>query len=121
VRSDLWKAYEDKHKWTDLSYSIGFQVKEDGTIADVQFGGPAQKAGVAPAVKVIAVDGRQFTPTVVREAVAAQKPVELLVKDGEYYKTYRVDYTGGERYPHLVRDSASADLLTGIISAKVKK
>ena len=121
VRSDLWKAYEDKHKWTDLSYSIGFQVKEDGTIADVQFGGPAQKAGVAPAVKVIAVDGRQFTPTVVREAVAAKKPVELLVKDGEYYKTYRVDYTGGERYPHLVRDSASADLLTGIISAKVKK
>jgi len=121
VRSDLWKAYEDKHKWTDLSYSIGFQVKEDGTIADVQFGGPAQKAGVAPAMKVIAVNGRQFTPTVVREAVAAKKPVELLVKDGEYYKTYRVDYTGGERYPHLVRDSASADLLTGIISAKVKR
>jgi predicted metalloprotease with PDZ domain len=120
VRSDLWKAYEDKRKWTDLSYSIGLQVKEDGTIADVQYGGPAQKAGVAPAVKVIAVNGRQFTPTVVREAVAAKKPVELLVKDGEYYKTYRVEYTGGERYPHLARDSASPDLLTAIISAQVK-
>jgi predicted metalloprotease with PDZ domain len=121
VRSDFWKAYEDKRKYADLSYSIGLQVKEDGMIADVTFGGPAQKAGVAPAVKLIAVNGRQFTQTALRETVAARKPIELLVKDGEYYKSYRMDYTGGERYPHLVRDGASADLLTAIISAKVKK
>jgi hypothetical protein len=30
---------------------------------------------------------------------------------------HRVDYHGGERYPHLVRDGPSADLLSEIIKA----
>src|SRR5215471_4211802 len=114
VRSDFWKAYEDKRKFSDLTYSVGLRVREDGTFEDVRFAGPAQKAGVTPSVKVIAVNGRQFTPTVIREAVAAAKPVELLIKDGEFYKTFRVDYSGGEKYPHLVRDESKPDLLTGI-------
>jgi predicted metalloprotease with PDZ domain len=118
VRSDFWKAYEDKRKFTDLSYSIGVQAKEDGTLVDVRYGGPAQKAGIAPSVKLVAVNGRQFTPTVLREAIAAAKPLDLLVKDGEFYKTYRVDYTGGEKYPHLVRDNSQPDLLTSIIAGK---
>src|SRR5689334_19596037 len=118
VRSDFWKAYEDRRKFSDLSFSIGMQVKEDGTIQDVKFAGPAQKAGVTPAVKVIAVNGRQFTATVIRDAIAARKPVELLVKDGEFYKTFHVDYAGGEKYPHLTRVDGKPDLLTAIISAK---
>jgi predicted metalloprotease with PDZ domain len=126
VRSDFWKAYEDKIKAVDLTYSIGIQVRtEDGTIADVRFGGPAQKAGVAPSVKLIAVNGRQFNPTVLREAVAktasGAKPIELLVKNGEFYQTFKVEYQGGEKYPHLVRDSAAPDLLTAIITSKTRK
>lgn len=121
VRSDFWKANEEERKVTSLMYSIGIVVREDGTIGDVQYGGPAQKAGVAPAVKLIAVNGRQYTPTVLREAVGRNKPVDLLVKNGEFYQTFHVDYTGGEKYPHLVRDEASPDLLTQIISPKVKR
>jgi hypothetical protein len=48
------------------------------------------------------------------------KPIELLVKDGEYYKTHRVDYHGGEKYPHLERDASKPDLLTKIIEARTK-
>ena len=123
VRSDFWKAYEDKIKAVDLSYSLGFQVKaDDGTIADVRYGGPAQKAGVTPAVKLIAINGRQFNPTVLREAVAKtatdSKPLELLVRNGEFYQTFRVSYQGGERYPHLMRDGSAPDLLTEITKAK---
>jgi predicted metalloprotease with PDZ domain len=122
VRSDYWKAHEDDRKTTDMSYSIGLIVHEDGTIGDVRYGGPAQKAGVAPAVKLIAVNGRQFTPTVLREAVGTNKPVDLLVKNGEFYQTFHVDYSGGEKYPHLVRDNdVSADLLTQVIAPKVKR
>ena len=121
VRSDFWKAYEDRHKFADLSYSIGLIVREDGTIQDALYGGPAQKAGVAPAVKLIAANGRQFTPVVLREAVAARKAVDLLVKDGEFYKTFRVEYTGGERYPHLVRDESKADLLSLIVASKATR
>jgi predicted metalloprotease with PDZ domain len=107
-----------------LSYSIGLKVREDGSIADVQYGGPAQKAGVAPSTKLIAVNNRQFTPTVLRETVAktssSDKPIELLIKTGDYYEVHRLDYHGGERYPHLVRDPSSPDLLSEIVKAHAK-
>jgi predicted metalloprotease with PDZ domain len=121
VRSEFWKANEEERKVTNMMYSLGILVREDGSIADVLYGGPAQKAGVAPAVKLIAVNGRQYTATVLREAVARKQPVDLLVKNGEFYSTIRVDYTGGERYPHLVREQSTPDLLTAIISPKVKR
>jgi predicted metalloprotease with PDZ domain len=124
VRSDFWKAVEADKKWADLTYSIGMKVKEeDGTVADVRYGGAAQKAGVAPGVKLIAVNGRQFTPTVLRETVAKtatdSKPIELLIKIGDYYETHRIEYTGGEKYPHLVKVEGREDLLTHIISPRV--
>jgi len=125
TRSDYWKAAEGDRKEVDLSYSIGLRVKEDGSIVDVTYGGPAQKAGVAPAVKLIAVNGRQFTPTVLREAVAKtateSMPVELLLRNGEYYETRKVEYRGGEKYPHLVKDGAAKDLIAEIIAPRVKR
>ena len=125
VRSDFWKAVEADRKLVDLSYSIGMKVKEDdGTIADVRYGGAAQKAGIAPQVKLIAVNGRQYTPTVLREAVARTaadaKPIELLIKTGDYYETHRVEYRGGEKYPHLVRVDGAEDLLSKIVAARMK-
>jgi len=124
VRSEFWKALEADRKEADLSYSIGLRVKEDGGIADVVYQGPAQKAGVAPAVKLIAVNRRQFNPTVLREAVARtasdDQPIELLLKNGEYFETRKVEYRGGEKYPHLVKDGGGKDLLSEIIASKVK-
>ena len=124
VRSGFWKSLESTNKLVDLSYSLGLKVKEDGMITDVIVGGPAQKAGVSPSVKLIAVNNREFTPTMLREAVAKTaseaKPLELLIKTGEYYEVHRVDYRGGERYPHLERDAAVPDLLSQIIAPRAK-
>ena len=123
-RSEFWKAEEEEQKGLDLSYSLGLKVKENGVVIDIAYGGPAQKAGIAPAVTIVAVNNRQFAPTVLREAVAAAasatKPLELLIKTGEYYETHRIDYRGGERYPHLVRDPSVADLLSEIIKPLAK-
>ncbi|MEO8596388.1 MAG: M61 family peptidase [Candidatus Solibacter sp.] len=125
VRSDFWKAREETRKITDLTYSIGILLNEDALITDVRYGGAAQKAGVPPAVKLIAVNTRQYTPTVLREAIAKSatdpKPLELLVKNGEFYQTYRVDYHSGERYPHLTRDAGTPDLLSQIVAPKIKR
>jgi predicted metalloprotease with PDZ domain len=125
VRSEFWKAREETRKIVDLTYSIGMLISsEEGTIADARYGGPAQKAGVAPSVKLIAVNTRQYTPTVLREAIAQTatgKPLELLVKNGEFYQTFRIDYSGGERYPHLTRDEALPDLLSAIIAPAAKE
>jgi predicted metalloprotease with PDZ domain len=121
-RSEFWKADEESRKLVDLSYSLGVKVKEDGEIIDVAYNGPAHKAGVAPSVRLIAVNGRQFTPTVLREAVKRTAgngtPVELLIKNGEFYQSHRIEYGGGERYPQLVRQEGVPDLLTPLISSR---
>jgi predicted metalloprotease with PDZ domain len=124
-RSEYWRAAEEERKIIDLSYSLGLKVKEDGMVVDIAYAGPARQAGIAPAVTIVAVNNRQFTPTVLREAVAATasntKPLELLIKTGEYYETHRIDYHGGERYPHLVRDTAVPDLLSEILKPLAKR
>ena len=124
-RGELIKAGEEIRKTADFRYSIGLVVKEDGTITDVAYDGPARKAGVPPSVKLIAVNGREFNFTVLHDAVKAtassQQPVALLIKNGEYYQTYQVDYRGGERYPHLTRTTSAPDLLSQVIAARAGK
>ena len=75
-------------------------------------------------MKLIAVNNRQFTPTVLRDAVAKtltdSKPIELMTRSGEFYQTHRVEYRGGERYPHLIRDNAAPDILSNIIQPKTR-
>ena len=125
TRSEMWRNREEDSKLVNLSYSIGLKVTEDGNITDIAMGGPAQKAGVSPATKLIAVNGRQYFPVILREAIQAAvnktAPIELLVKNGEYYQTFKVDYHGGELYPHLTRDDSKPDVLSKIIEPMVKK
>ncbi|HVW83248.1 MAG TPA: hypothetical protein VHB50_01140, partial [Bryobacteraceae bacterium] len=120
-RSDYLKNYEMVRKIVEMAFSIGLIAREDGEIIDVKVDSPAFRAGLAPAAKLIAVNGREFNPSVLRNAVAAAGRLELLVKDGEYYKTFPVDYHGGEKYPHLVRDKSKPDLLTEIIKPRTRQ
>ena len=125
TRSEMWRNREEDSKSYNFNYSIGLKVSEEGNISDVAYGGPAQKAGVSPATKLIAVNGRQYYPVVLRDAVqgAVTKtgPIELLVKNGEYYQTFKIDYHGGEMYPHLTREEGRADVLSKIIEPLRKK
>ena len=120
--SVLFKAHEEDAKNIDLMFSLGLVAKDDGTVVDVAVGGPAQKAGIVPAAKLIAINRRQFTPTELREAVgrtpSSTGPLELLVMDGDYYNTFKVDYHGGHQYPVLQRDATKPDLLTQIITPR---
>jgi len=80
------------------------------------------RAGIGPGMKLIAVNGRKYSPEVLHDSLKAGKggtaTLELLVENTDYYKSYRVDYHGGDRYPHLVRDESKPDLLTEIYKAK---
>ena len=125
-RTDFWKALEEGAKLADFSFSLGMRVHDDdGMISDVAIDSPAFRAGVAPSTKLIAVNKRQYNSQLLREAIQqAQKdgkPIELMVKSGEYYQTFSVNYTGGERYPHLTRDDSTPDLLSEIIAPMVKR
>ncbi|MEQ1946366.1 MAG: M61 family peptidase [Bryobacteraceae bacterium] len=123
-RSDLWAADEDDKKVSDLTYSLGLVLKNDGTIKDVEFNGLAQKNGLAPGGVITQVNTRQFSSFLfrdaIRDAVESGEPIEIVVKNGEYYTTHRMAYRGGERYPQLERDGSKPDLLTAIVTAKTK-
>jgi len=97
-------------------------LRDDGGIEDTIEGMPAAKAGIGPGMKVVAVNGRKFSGDVLRDALKAGKnsgsSLELLVENTDYYKTYKLDYHGGERYPRLVRDEAKPDSLSEIFKAK---
>ena len=80
--------------------------------------GPAQKAGIAPGAKITSVDGRSFSPAVLREAVASGEPLELMLRSGDHISTHKVDYHGGEKYPHLERENGKPDLLAEIVRSK---
>ena len=123
--SDRWKLIETEHKTINLRYALGAIFHEDGTVDDMTVGGPAQTAGLAPGYKAIAVNERAFSGPVLHDAMlAAAKgtaPLDLLVRDGDYFKTIHVNYHGGERYPHLEREADKADVLTQIIEPKATK
>jgi predicted metalloprotease with PDZ domain len=117
--SPMLKSRESERKYTDMSFSLGFTVKEDGSVTDVISGSPADQAGLGTTMKLLAVNGRHWTPEILREAVkeAATNtaPVELLVENEEYFKTCQINYHEGEKYPSLERDPAKPDLLSQIL------
>jgi predicted metalloprotease with PDZ domain len=120
--SEMDRGGEGGGRFIDVAYSIGINVREDGTITDTIEGMPAAQAGIGPGMKLIAVNGRHYSPEVLRDALREGKtstaPLELLVENTDYFNTYKLDYHGGERYPHLVRDDSKPDLLSEIYKAK---
>jgi predicted metalloprotease with PDZ domain len=108
--------------YVPAGFALGLNLRDDGGITDTIEGQVAAKAGIGPGMKVIAVNGRRFSPEVLRDAIRAAKgttaTVDLLVENSDYYKTYKLDYHGGEMYPHLVREESKPDLLSEIFKAK---
>jgi predicted metalloprotease with PDZ domain len=102
----------------NATYSIGLRLGNDGAVQDSIVGGLAYKAGITSGMRVVAVNDRAFTPDLLHDALKAgansSQPIRLLVVNDDYYKTCTIDYHGGERYPHLVRQEGKPDLLDEI-------
>ena len=122
MRSERVRARETDRGEVNAAYSIGLWLRPDGSVTDTVEGMLAAQVGIGPGMKVIAVSGRKFSAEVLRNALREGKsssaPLELLVENTEYYKTFKLDYHGGEKYPHLVRDESKPDLLSDIIKAR---
>ncbi|MBT9330144.1 M61 family metallopeptidase [Paracidobacterium acidisoli] len=102
-------------------YTIGLQLGPDGTVMDSVVSGPAFNAGISSGMKVAGVNGRLYTHDVLEDAIRAatdsSAPITLLVINDDYYRTSTIEYHGGERYPHLVRDDGKPDYLDELIRA----
>jgi predicted metalloprotease with PDZ domain len=127
VYTDTPSAYQRSvdadRKAIDMSASLGVAIStKDGKIIDVRWNGPAFKAGLAASGNVIAVNSRSFSADRLKDAIVAAKgtsaPVELLVKDGDLYRTVRVDYHDGLKYPHLERIKNTPDRLAAVLAPR---
>jgi predicted metalloprotease with PDZ domain len=120
--SDLDRAADRDGKAIGAHYSVGMLINADGVVRDTIEGMTAAKAGIGPGMKILAVNGRAFTPDIWHDAIRAAKtntsPIELIVENTDYFRVIKLDYHGGEKYPHLTRDESKPDLLTEIYRAK---
>jgi predicted metalloprotease with PDZ domain len=117
--TDYEKAVLSEMKQTDAWFSAGLMVRADGTIADVRMGSPAFQAGLGPITKLVAINGHAYTEDVLKQAIRAAKgttdPIELIVSSDNEFRTVRLDYHDGEKYPRLERVQGTPDLLDEIL------
>jgi predicted metalloprotease with PDZ domain len=120
-----WSAMEEADSGSiSFWYSLGLSVGSQGVIGDVLVGGLADKAGLAPGIKIIAVNNREFTPDMLRAAVkdakGMQAPIEFIVENTGFFKVVKIDYHEGEKYPVFERVSATPDRMDDILKPMAK-
>jgi predicted metalloprotease with PDZ domain len=108
----------------NTTYTIGLSVNPEGMVTDSIYDGRAFKAGISPGMKIVGVNGRLFTPEILADAISASKdsqnPIEVLLVDDDYYRTAKIDYRGGDRYPHLVRDDSKPDYIDDLVKPEAR-
>jgi len=116
------KGFAAQRKFDDFDYSLGIDVGPEGMLKFVRWGSPAFAAGLSNSVQLLAVDGLAYKPERLSAAITAAKsgkaPIQLLVKDGDHYRTVAIDYSGGLRYPKLERLEGVEDRLTTLLAPK---
>jgi predicted metalloprotease with PDZ domain len=104
-------------------YSIGLSINSEGEIRDVRLGGPADKAGVIPDEKIIAVNGKVYSNEAMLAAIKSSKgstqPIHLMLQNDTLVTNVAIDYHEGERYPSLKRVEGTPDYLADITKSAV--
>ena len=120
-----WTAMEEAQSGTvEFWYSLGLHVNAAGVVGDVLKGGVSDKAGIGPGMKVIAVNGRAYTPALLRQGVrdarGSGSAIEAIVENTGYFRVVHLEYHGGERYPVLKRVDDTPDRLGQILKPEAK-
>jgi hypothetical protein len=73
-------------------------------------------------MRLLSIGGHKWGVEAARETlVKAEKssePIELIVESADLVRVLHIDYHGGLRNPHLVRDPSGIDLLSQILAPK---
>ena len=118
TRSDFLKADEKRRKSATFTYSLGFTVGEGDKLTDVLWDSPAFNEGLTVGSEIHAVNGVNYDADALRRAITDAKagaPLELLVKNGDRWRTVAFQYRDGLRYPRLERVRGAPDRLGDIL------
>ena len=120
-RSHYQEVWEKRRHRVEEMFSIGITVNDQARITDVLKDSPADRAGVAAGMKVIAVNDLAYTAERLREAVKGTPEaggLTLLTERSEVFASVRLEYKGGARYPELERIPDADDGLAAILAAR---
>jgi predicted metalloprotease with PDZ domain len=117
-----WKSIEKTRKNVDLTYSGGFVVGNDGKIQSVLWDSPAFNTGMAVGNQLVAVNNRTFDmdglKQAIKEAAGNGPAVELLLKDGNLYRSVTLDWHDGLRYPRLEKVGKGQGTLDALLARR---
>ena len=106
-----------------LDHSLGMSVDSDGDIGSVLWDSPAFAAGLVRGAQIVAIDGEAYSHDRMKRAITAARDgseIELLVKRGSRYSDVSIAYSGGLRYPHLVKTAEGTALLDTLLAPQRK-
>ena len=122
--TDYQKTLFSELKRNDYTYSLGIQTTGANVIRALQWNSPAFKAGLAVGMEIVAVNGEAANADRINAAITAAKDpaktVDLIVKDGDRYRTVSFDYHNGLRYPRLERIPGTPDRLGDILTPRTR-
>lgn len=118
--NEFVKAGDDEKHTNNQWYSLGLRLDEKGTVCDVRRGSAGWTAGMAPGMKIVAIDRQAYDSDYLNDAIknskTAKTPISLLVEQDKWYGTYELKYHDGLRYPHLERIKGTPDMLAQIMA-----
>jgi predicted metalloprotease with PDZ domain len=118
------KSAEKAGKNNDLTYSGGFVVGMDGKISSVLWDSAAFNAGITVGSELLAVNGRKFDmmgdtlKNAIKAAAGNGLAPELLIHDGDVYRTVKLDWHGGLRYPRLEKVGTGPGTLDALLAPR---
>lgn len=122
--SPLQKSEEEVWETVDVRYALGVLLDKTAKVVDVLPDGNAWKAGVAPGMVLVAVNGRRYDKHVLRDAIRATKDapadLKLLLENDAFFREIPVAVKGGERYPRLARAPSGDDVIGAILAPRAK-
>jgi predicted metalloprotease with PDZ domain len=103
----------------DFTTSIGLVIKSDGYVQDAVPGMPAFESGLSPYMKVIGINGRQFSLDDFSQAIKNTKSgsaiITVVAANSGVLETHAIKYHGGAACPHLERVPSVNDYLADIL------
>jgi len=116
------KSGEKSGKNSDLTYSGGFVIGSDGRVSSVLWDSAAFNAGISVGSEIVAVNGRKFDTDALKQAIKAAAgngaSPDILIHDGDVYRTVKLDWHGGLRYPRLEKVGKGPGTLDALLAPR---